>query len=153
MRIDDRAHTAGLRIHDDDRAVAIRERRRGCVLQRRIYFRFIRSGVGPIADGNRFVVRATENKNQNRRARKQEQQLHAVASVGCATGVGKTSCDKPGTVRASAVNVHTQPIKLNRNDSSSRRTKTANSLLLPLTVNVGTRMTYGNTKKTTSPSP
>ena len=78
---------------------------------------------------------------------------HAVASVGRVTAGAETSGGKPGAVLVSAVNVITQPTRLNRNDNSNRRPKTANSVLLPLMVNVGTKATYGNTKKMIRPSP
>ena len=80
-------------------------------------------------------------------------ELQAADSVGSATVDSETSVGKAGTVCARADNVDVQPTRLNRNASSNRRPKTANSVLLPLTVNVGTNMMYGNTKKMIRPSP
>ncbi len=79
--------------------------------------------------------------------------LQAADSVGSATFDAETSVGKAGTVLARAVNVDAQPTRLNRNASSNRRLKTANSVLLPLTVNVGINVMYGNTKNMIRPSP
>src|SRR5215813_6546096 len=90
-------------------------------------------------------------------ANSQTEEFHRLAqaadSVGCATAGAETSGGRSGTARAKVVNVNTQPVRLNRNDSSNRRPKTVNSILLPLIENIGTMMTYGNTKKMIRPSP
>src|SRR5436190_2229316 len=76
---------------------------------------------------------------------------HAAASTGTGAAGAATGTELSGLLLASALTVMTQPNRLQRYASKSRTTKTMNSVLLPLIVKVGIRITYGTTKKMMSP--